>query len=107
MERNGNYLKSPQGAELLLAQMFLGLMTLKGTEYEPSTLESIQSSVIRHLHEHEYQHNIKADSLFKHSRDVLSSKKKGLKQQGTGNKKNRADPFTDEEMTILYEKSLL
>ena len=98
---------APNELNMLLAQMFLGLRTLKGTEYEPSTLECIQASVMRHLHEHEYPHNIKADPLFKHSRDVLSSKKKGLKQQGKGNKKNRADPFTDEEMTILYEKSLL
>ena len=97
----------PNELNMLLAQMFLGLRTLKGDEYEPGTLESIQSSVMRHLADNHYPHNIKTDPIFKHSRNVLASKKKGLKQQGKGNKKNRTDPCTDEEMAILYEKSLL
>ena len=45
--------------------------------------------------------NILKDDSFKHPRDILTSKRKSLKQQGLGNKGLRADPFTDEELDIL------
>ena len=46
---------------------------------------------------------------FKHSFDVhvLAPKHKALKQKGLGNKNNRADPFTEEEVSILFQKKLL
>ena len=38
---------------------------------------------------------------------MLTSKRKALKQMGHGNKKNRADPFTEAEISILFQKKLL
>ena len=67
----------------------------------------MQLSLKRHLEDNSYNQNITKDNAFKHSRDVFFSKRKALKQDGLGNKKNRSDPFTDEEINILKEKSLL
>ncbi|CAC5360214.1 unnamed protein product [Mytilus coruscus] len=47
------------------------------------------------------------DKEFKHSRDVLTSKRKYLRQQGKGNRPNQADPITKEEIDMLYQKGLL
>ena len=46
---------------------------------------------------------------FKHSWDVhvLAPKHVALKQIGLGNKNNRADPFMEEEVSILFQKKLL
>ena len=47
-----------------------------------------------------------AEKEFNHSRDVLSAKLKELKSLGMGTKKRRADPFTVDEINMLYEKQL-
>ena len=90
-----------------LARYFLSVRKSDSTEYEPDTIRSFQSSIHRYLQEHNYGWNIIQDDLFKHSRDVLSSKRKALKQSGLGNKRNRADAFTDDEITTLRSRNLL
>ena len=89
-----------------LARYFLVVKKKDGSEYEPETLKSFQSSLNRYLMD-KINVNIIEDPAFKHSRDVLSSKKKQLKQMGLGNRPNRAEPFTKEEVNILYEKNYL
>jgi len=78
-----------------------------GTEYEPDTLKQFQCSVNRYFAEKKVLVNIIEDKEFKHSRDVLLSKRKQLRQMGKGNRPNRAEPFTKEEIQILYEKNYL
>ena len=51
--------------------------------------------------------NLVEDVEFKHSRDVLMSKRKLLKQQGKGNRENKAEILSKDEINILYEKNLL
>ena len=70
-------------------------------EYEPDTLNAYQASLHQYLAHKQYRGNILKDDVFKHSRDVLMSKRKSLKQQDMSNKIMRADPFTDEELKIL------
>ncbi|CAG2232583.1 unnamed protein product [Mytilus edulis] len=87
---------------------FISVRNKKGEEYEPDTLKSIQSSINRHLNENsETDVNILTDKDFQHSRDVLSAKKKDLKSKGFGNRKRKADAFTQEEIDHLYDRNLL
>ena len=78
-----------------------------GTEYEPDTLTGIQNSIDRHLKKLKSKVDIKKDEQFTHSRKVLEAKRKQLKSQGKGNKKNRAESLDADETKALYEKQLL
>ena len=78
-----------------------------GSDYEPDTLTSMQGSIFRYLQDQGYPANIKTSGQFKHSRDVLASRRKLLKAQGLGNKKAKADSFSPEEIEILYDKGFL
>ena len=98
---------APENLDLYMARFFLSIKKKNDKEYEPDSLKSYQSSLHRYLTEKKYNGNILKDESFKHSRDVLSSKRKALKQQGLGNKVLRADPFTDDEMNVLKTKKLL
>ena len=73
-----------------------------GEEYEPDTFKLIQFSINRFLAKKGSTVNIVEDREFKHSRDVLVSKRKMLRQQGRGNKERRAEPFTQDEIEIIF-----
>jgi hypothetical protein len=95
-----------------LAMFFLSVRKVKpdergDTEYEPDTLSAMSNSVARYLRQKGYKWELKTDPAFKHSRDVLQSKRKGLKSQGKGNKDRQAEPFTKDEIEILKTKSLI
>ena len=53
------------------------------------------------------KYDIKKDETFNHSRRVLEAKRKELKGQGKGNKKNRAESLDPVEIRQLYDKQLL
>jgi hypothetical protein len=97
----------PGELDMYLARMLLTFKKQSGEEYEPNSLTSIVISLSRYLTSKNYPVNISKDNSFKHSRDVLASKRKSLKQMGLGNMKNSADPITDDELEILRQKSLL
>lgn len=97
----------PLDLDLLLARFFLSVRKINGEDYEPDTLKSFQSSFARKLSEVGYGHDILKSPAFKHYRDVLAAKRKELKGKGLGNRKNRADPFTNEELNILWDQGLL
>lgn len=97
----------PSKLDIELARFFLNVKKSDSNEFEPDTLRSFQGSINRYLSDKDYKANIILDAQFKHSRDVLASKRKLLKQKGLGNKRLRSDPFTQEEQKILWEKSIL
>jgi glycogen synthase len=66
-----------------------GVRKRDGTEYEPDTLTGIQNSIDCHLKNLKSKVDKKKDEQFTHSRKVLEAKRKQLKSQGKGNKKNR------------------
>ena len=74
-----------------------------GEDYEPDNFKLSQFSINRFLAEKGSTVNIVEDREFK----LLVSKRKMLKQQGRGNKERRADPFTPDEIEILYSKNFL
>lgn len=97
----------PCELDMYLARFFLSVRKPNNSEFEPDTIKSYQSSLHRYLSDKNYQESILTGPSFKHSRDVLTSKRKALKQLRLGNKKNRAEPFTEEEISILHQKNLL
>ncbi|VDI81549.1 Hypothetical predicted protein [Mytilus galloprovincialis] len=105
-EREVESIPSPE-LDLFLARFFMTAKKGDGGEYEPDTLKSMQGSINRFLAEKGSLVNLIEDKDFKHSRDVLTSKRKYLRQQGKGNRPNQADPFTKEKLDMLYQKGLL
>lgn len=51
--------------------------------------------------------SVKNDIEFSHTRRVLEAKRKSLKSLGKGNKPNRAEALTSEEISILREKGII
>lgn len=90
-----------------LAKFMLNIRKNDGSEYEPDTLSSFRSSIWRELREKGYKHNIMTDPSFSHSTAVLLAKRKQLKSQGMGNKPMKSNPFSKEEIEILYQRKAL
>lgn len=70
-------------------------------------MSGVQNSIDRHLKDLKINVDIKKHEAFSHSRRVLEAKRKDLKSQGKGNKKNRAEPLDSDEIQKLYEKQIL
>jgi hypothetical protein len=74
----------------LLASFILTIGKKDGSEYEPFTLRGMISSIDRKPRRHKYAHSIISncnDTAFNLTRQALKEKQK---QQGKGNKPNRA-----------------
>ena len=104
----------PKQLDIYIAQFFLtirkdgiGDINHASRQYEPSTITAMHSSMFRYLNSSDYGHNIKTSELFRHSRDVMRSKMKELKQLGKGSKPNAAQPFTTDHIAMLYEQNIL
>ena len=81
-----------------------------GSDYEPTSIRGIMSSIDRKLRRHRYVHYLGGDekhTKFPLTKEILKTKMKLLKKQGKGNKTNRAQTITDSELDILYESNLL
>jgi hypothetical protein len=78
-----------------------------GDDYEPSSLIGFQSSMSRYLKQHRYAYNIKYDPRFTGHRKVLKTRCKYLRQLGKGLKPNRSQPFTAQEIEVMYEKGVM
>lgn len=102
----------PSELDPLLASFLLTVRKQDGGEYEPSSLRSFVGSVDRKLKRQKYGHTIIVDKScqddsFRLTREALKAKQKQLKQQGKGNKPRRAQPLTDEEINLLYQRNVL
>ena len=70
-----------------------------GSEYEPDTITSVMGSFDRYLRE-----NFSLDSAqFKSTKDMVEAERHLLKASGIGNKPNKVDPLTDEEIEKLWQ----
>ena len=97
----------PSELDSVLARFFLSIRKPDLTEYKPESIKSKQLSISRYLKEWKYSYDIMMGPQFSHSRQCVFSKKKKLKQEGLGNKKRKADPFTEAEVQQLYFCGLL
>jgi hypothetical protein len=94
----------------LMANFIIAAKKKDGSDYEPTSIRGIISSIDRKLRRHRYGHYIGGDekhTKFPLTKETLKTKMKLLKKQGKGNKPNRAQPNTDSELDILYESNLL
>ena len=93
-----------------MANFIIAAKNKDDSDYEPTSLRGIISSIDRKLRRHIYDHYIGGDekhTKFPLTKETLKTKMKLLKKQGKGNKPNRAQPITDSELDILYESNLL
>ncbi|VDI46949.1 Hypothetical predicted protein [Mytilus galloprovincialis] len=97
----------PKELDSLLARFFLGVRKRDLTEYEPDSLHGIHNSLDRYFRDMKLTISIKKDPEFAHSRRVLETKKKSLKSMGKGNKPNKADSLTGDEVAILRGKGII
>ena len=93
--------------DALVGEFILTLKKADGTDYEPDTLTSYHRAIDRYLQDKDYPHSLVESKDFKMSRDVLSAKRKELKQKGLGNRPKRADPLSDEDEEKLWETGQL
>jgi hypothetical protein len=85
--------------------VFVGVRKKDGTEYEPDSITSIKNSIDRYLRNNKIDIDIKTDKAFNHSRAVLESKRKHLKGEGKGSKKNKAESIDETETQMLYMRN--
>ncbi|XP_052218116.1 uncharacterized protein LOC127835719 [Dreissena polymorpha] len=92
-----------------VANFILSCKTKSGTDYEPSSIRNIMSSIDRELKHHKYPYLIMSNTgpEFRLSRDAFAARSKSLKGQGKGNKPKAASPLTDDEIEALYQKQIL
>ena len=92
-----------------LANFILSIKKSDGSEYEPSSLRNIISSIDRKLQRNKYEVLIMRGSgpQFSFTRDALKAKQKCLKKMGKGNKPKVAATLTDTEVDQMYAKDVL
>ena len=77
---------------------FADVRKLNGSEYEPTSLCSIQAAIDRYLKEMGSRFSIFKDQEFAGSREVLEGKGKYLRKElGMGKHPNRANSLSTEE----------
>ena len=91
-----------------LCRFLLEIRKKDGSEYPPNTVHHICCGIMRYLRtEGQPQINFFSDGSFSHFREVLDSEMKRLRGQGLGSKKRQAEPLTQEEEQLLWEKGQL
>ena len=90
-----------------LGELILSVKRKGGQDYEPSNLRGLFFSFNRYLKGRRYSASIFEEIVFEQARKCLESRSKQLKREGKRNKPNAAEPLTDVEENILYEKKVL
>ena len=97
----------PERLDVLLSLFFMNVRKLDGGEYELQTFTCFQMSFDRHHRQMGKSYSIISDKEFEKSRTVLKSKLKSLRRQGKGQKPNKAQPLTTDEIEKLWEEKQL
>lgn len=102
----------PKELNRLLAQFFVFVRKVDGSEYQPGTLLNMFHSIERHLKENKYFNEenricILNHDSFEDARQALNAKRRELKKQGMGNRPNRAVAIDEKEEEIMWTKGVL
>ena len=97
----------PRELNDIICMFLLSVRRKDGSEYEPSSLRGMITSIDRHLKENYYPTTITNGDEFYKTRSVLTTKQKSLKKQGKGNKPNAASALNDEQVELLWENGQL
>ena len=90
-----------------LSRFFVSVRKVDGSEYEPCSIKSVQSSLSRYLKEKSYERCIIKDREFFKSREALRSKCRDLKSQGRGNKPMKKRAPTSDEVKQMWSTGAL
>ena len=91
-----------------LTSFVLEVRKKNGEEYSPDTLHHLCCGIMRFLRSNGWPSiDLFTDTEFTDFRAVLDSEMKRLQAQGIGTKKKQAEPLTEEQEEILWEKGLL
>ena len=90
-----------------LCRFILEVRKENGQHYPPATLHHIVSGIMRFLRQSGRQLDLFQDPAFQEFRTVLDSEMKHLKAAGLGSKTRKAEPLTEEEEELLWEKGIL
>eukprot|EP00105_Crassostrea_gigas_P040662 XP_019924810.1 PREDICTED: uncharacterized protein LOC109619372 [Crassostrea gigas] len=103
------YKISPTELDVFIANFILSVRKKGGEEFEPISLRSMISSIDRALRRHRYEASImqSPDNIFTATKQALKAKQKDLKQKGKGNRPQKADPLSDDDINILYDSGVL
>ena len=79
-----------------------------GEEYIPNTLLHLCNGIVRHLRNTSYPSlDLFQDPAVVQFRSSLDAENKRLQAKGLGSKQRQAEPITEEEEDLLWEKGLL
>lgn len=92
----------PRELNSIICKFLINVRTKSGTEYEPTSVKGMISSFDRYLRANNYGTSIKKGDIFDQARRVLTAKTMDLKKMGKGNKPNKAQAVTDEEVDRLF-----
>ncbi|XP_029643456.1 uncharacterized protein LOC115217879 [Octopus sinensis] len=87
----------------ILCTFFISLRNPDGSNYEPSSLRGMLSSIERYLKSKHYSTSLFSDGTFVKLHDVLKTKQKLLKSEGMGNLPRRAESLSDDDINKLWE----
>lgn len=97
----------PEELNLILAEFLISLRKKDGSVYEPDSLTAIFRSVKRFLDEKDYAADLLLDKKFQDVRDALKRKRKISKEEGKGNRPQKAEPLTETEEDLLWTSGQL
>lgn len=99
------YKISPTELDVFIANFILSVRKKGGEEFEPISLRSMISSIERALRRHHYEASImqSPDNIFTATKQALKAKQKDLKQKRKGNRPQKADPLSEDDINISSE----
>ena len=99
---------SPQQLQHYLSRFVLEVRRKDGTEYPPNTLYHVVCGVMRFLQQNgQPQVDFFKEQVYADFRTTLDAEMKCLQQDGIGSRKRQAEPLTEEEEDLLWEKGIL
>ena len=96
-------LLQPIELDSTLQQFYAEIRKKNGEEYEPTSLNSMITSLDRYLRENQYPFSLQNSREFASSKSVLEGKARHLREMGKGNRPNRAHSITTEEEKVLWD----
>ena len=86
----------PFELDVILQSFYAEIKKQNGDDYEPNSLSAMQTSIDRYLKYNRYPHSILCNRDFATCRSVLEGKARFMRENGKGNRPNRAHSLTKE-----------
>ena len=93
----------PFELDVILQSFYAEIKKQNGDDYEPNSLSAMQTSIDRYVKYNRYPHSILRDRDFAICRSVLEGKARFLRENGKGNRPNRAHSLTKDEEQVLWD----